>query len=70
MSQDIAIQITDAFLNMRGRFWEESRDRALAKKRQTKAFRRQLKKKWELKPDKERKECNVMPAPARAVSAG
>lgn len=70
MSHDIAIQITDSFFNMRGRFWEESRDRALAEKRQIKAFKRKLKEKWELKPDKERKECNVMPVPARAVSDG
>lgn len=62
MSQDITIQIIDAFFNMRGRFWEESRDRALAEKRQIKAFRQQLKEKWELKPDKERKEYILRPA--------
>lgn len=38
MGRGLDIEDSDAFFNMRRRFWEESRDRALAKKEQNKPF--------------------------------
>ena len=67
MSQHLEIEGSDAFFNMRGRFWEESRDRALAEIDQLKPLIRKIQEKQELNPDKEIEERIVTPAPARAV---
>lgn len=70
MSQDLEIEYSDAFFNMRGRFWAKSRDRALAEKDQLKPLIRKIQEKQELNPDKEIEEYNVAPVPTRAVGGG
>ncbi len=41
MGKDLGIENSDAFFSMRGKFWQESKDRALAEKERKKPFGQQ-----------------------------
>ena len=63
MDKGLDIKDSDAFFNMRSKFWEESRDRALAEKARNEGR--------ELGHKIVREKIHVVyPYPARSVSAG
>lgn len=59
MGRDFDIWDSDAFFSMRSKFWEESRDRALADKEHDEPSSQQYQESWELKYDLERKQRRV-----------
>jgi hypothetical protein len=59
MGRDFDIWDSDAFFSMRRKFWEESRDRALADKECDEPSSQQYQESWELKYDLERKQRRV-----------
>ena len=73
MDRGLDIEDSDAFFNMRGKFWIESRDKALAEKERNKPFSEKSQEGWELGQNIEgekRYTVNTHPATARTVSSG
>ena len=73
MDKGIDIEDFDAFFSMRGSFWVESRDRALAEKERNEPFSQKFQKAGELgqSPEREEERQVVYPdlAPSRAIGA-
>ena len=73
MDRGLDIEDSDAFFNMRSKFWIESRDKALAEKERNKPFSEKSQEGWELGQNIEgekRHIVNTHPATARTVSSG
>ena len=73
MGRGLDIEDSDAFFNMRSKFWIESRDKALAEKERNKPFSKKSQEGWELGQNIEREKryiVNPHPATARTVSSG
>ena len=72
MDKGLDIENSDAFFSMRGRFWVESRDRALAEKEPNEAFSQISQEARELGQSIEREKRQVVYpdlAPSRAIGA-
>ena len=66
MTQDIDFESIDALFNMRSRFWEASRERALSEKKMAQALTPKLEERIELKR-KDREQASTRRESARAV---
>ena len=72
MDKGLYIEDSEAFFNMRGSFWAESRDRALAEREHNEPFSQKTQEAKELgqSPEREKRQV-VYPdlAPSRAIGA-